>query len=290
MKSIKNSIKRHALLTYYILTFAISWVALLLVMGPEGFLGVKEVPESQMPLLFLAVLAGPTIAGLLMIAFLYGRAGLRGLLKRMLKFRAGGRWYAVALLTAPLVMIMTLAVLAQFSPAFLPSIVTTDDRVSFLLAGIMGGLSAGIFEELGWTGFAVPEHRRRHGVLVTGVIVGILWGAWHFPLFAGSGRYSEAIPPALYVFVLLFSILPPFRVLMVWVYGRTGSLAIAMLMHGSLTASTMILQPSVTGVQALTFNLAVTAALWLIVIAVARSKKRQRLQPRQTFLAEQTEG
>ena len=42
---------------------------------------------------------------------------------------------------------------------------------------------------------------------------------------------------------LSFSFLPAYRVLMVWVYDRTGSVLVAMLMHVSLTASTLILQP-----------------------------------------------
>ena len=46
--------------------------------------------------------------------------------------------------------------------------------------GIAVGLGAGIFEEMGWTGFAIPRLRLRYGVLSTGLIVGVLWGAWHF--------------------------------------------------------------------------------------------------------------
>ena len=64
--------------------------------------------------------------------------------------------------------------------------------------------------------------RLRYGVLGTGLFVGVLWGAWHFPLFSGSGNSSGTVPPGLYLLVLLFSVLPAFRVLMVWVYDRTG--------------------------------------------------------------------
>ena len=41
--------------------------------------------------------------------------------------------------------------------------------------GIVGGLVVGFFEELGWTGFAIPTLMRlRYGVLGTGLIVGVL--------------------------------------------------------------------------------------------------------------------
>ena len=73
----------------------------------------------------------------------------------------------------------------------LPGIFTSTDKASFLLFGIAVGLGAGFFEELGWTGFAVPRLRRRYGVLTTGLIVGVLWGAWHFLVVV----WVSAAPP-----------------------------------------------------------------------------------------------
>jgi hypothetical protein len=63
--------------------------------------------------------------------------------------------------------------------------------------------------------------------------------------------------------------LPAYRVLMVWVYDRTASLLVAMLMHASLSASTLILQPPLTGPPFLTWNLTLTAILWVVVAAIA---------------------
>src|SRR6266498_448336 len=39
-------------------------------------------------------------------------------------------------------------------------------------------LLVGFGEELGWTGFVVSRLLRRNGVLATGLISGVLWGAW----------------------------------------------------------------------------------------------------------------
>ena len=55
---------------------------------------------------------------------------------------------------------------------------------------------------------------------------------------------------------------------MVWVYDRTQSLFLAMLLHVSLTTSTLALTPLTTGVLLLTYNLAFAAAVWVIVAAV----------------------
>ena len=137
--------------------------------------------------------------------------------------------------------------------------------------------SGNIAQAMGWTGAAVPRLRPRCGVLATGLIVGFLWGAWHFPLFSGSGSSSGALPPALYLVVLLFSFLPPYRVLMVWVYDRTGSLLVAMVMHFSLIVSNVILVPlAITGATGPTWSLVMAAALWVMVAAVQRQQTLSR--------------
>jgi len=278
MKTIRAFIKRHPVLSYYAMVFAISWGGILLVvgLGPGGIPATKEQVGALMPFMLLALFAGPSVAGLVMTGLLYGREGFRNLLTRMRRWRGGARWYAVALLTAPLLVTATLLALSISSPEFLPSIFTSDDKVRLLLFGIGWGLvGGGLLEELGWTGFAVPTLlRRRHGVLATGLFVGVLWGLWHFLLtFWASGTSSGALSLAGFLPAVLFYVgsLPAYRVLMVWVYERTGeSMLVAMLMHASFSASMLIQQPlGLALVPGLAWNLVLAAALWVVVGAVA---------------------
>ena len=272
MTAIEAFVTRHPVRTYFALAFAISWAGVLFVVGPDGIPTTIEHLITIGPAMFVAMLAGPSVAGLLMTSLVSGRAGLREVLARLLTWRVGGRWYAVALLTAPfLVMAVSLA-LSLLSPEFLPAVFMTNDKAPVLLSGLAAGLIVGIFEELGWTGFAIPRMRRRYGVLSTGLLVGVLWGAWHFLMFWEPGSFSGAFPLAL-LLVKLFSWLPAYRVLMVWVYDRTGSLLVAMLMHGSLTATQLILMPlPASGMSLLTSILAWAAALWIVVASDRRGQ------------------
>jgi membrane protease YdiL (CAAX protease family) len=212
------------------------------------------------------------VAGILLTSLASGREGLRELLSRLLRWHVGVRWYAVALLTAPLSATVVLLALLHLSPEFLPGIFTSDDKATLLLMGIAAGLTVGFFEELGWTGFAIPRLRQRYGVLTTGLIVGLLWGAWHFIMFWESNSFFGALPLAL-LLARLFSWLPAYRVLMVCVYDRTESLLVAILMHMSLVASLMIIEPSLTGGTLLTYILVRATVLWVIVAAVAVAKR-----------------
>jgi len=267
--TIRAFITNHPVLTFYALAFAISWGAILIVVGPGAFLETTSTSPSFALAGFASIL-GPSVAGILMTALVDGRAGLRELLSRLRRWRVGVRWYAVALLTAPLVSTVTLLALSLTSPAFLPAIVTAEDKASVLLSGIAVGLIVPVFEELGWTGFVTPRLRRRHGVLATGLIMGVLWGAWHFPLFAGSATSSGGIPPALFMAAMLFSWLLPYRVLIVWVYDRTQSLLVAMLMHMPIVVGALVLNAeAISGEQMFLSILVNGAGYWLVAGAVA---------------------
>jgi uncharacterized protein len=261
MTSLRGVIKRRPVVAYFALTFAISWGGLLVVVGPDGFPATPEEFERQLPIAVFAMLGGPSIAGILLTGLVHGKAGLREFLSRLLTWHVSIRWYAIALLTAPLLMLVILLPLSLVFPEFLPGILTMDDWVSFLLLSVAIAVAAGIFEELGWTGFATPELRQRYGILATGLIVGSMWAVWHWLTgYWGSVAVAgELSLPVLLLDPILF--LGVFRVLMVWVYDRTGSLFVVMLMHGSLTATARVIFPHGIG-----DTLIVVDLLWLVVV------------------------
>jgi hypothetical protein len=63
---------------------------------------------------------------------------------------------------------------------------------------------------------------------------------------------------------------------MVWVYARTRSLLLMMLMHVSLTASTLILEPvAISGVTLMLLDLASIVAWWTVVTLIALANRGQ---------------
>jgi hypothetical protein len=284
MRTIKAFILRHPVLTYYALTFAISWGGVLILGAPYGMPAASEVSNKVWPIVFVPYFLGPSISGILLTGLVHGKAGLRELLSRLLKWRVGARWYAVALLTAPLLVTLILLELSLTSPAFLPDMLTTADKAGLVLTGLVVGLFFGGFlEELGWTGFAVPELRRRYSVLTTGLIVGFLWAVWHFlPTFWASGDSTGALSWLLLLPPCLFyvGVLPAYRVLMVWVYDHTGSLLVGMLMHASLTANALfILMPAARGIPLMIYWVILAAVMWGVVAVVAMADRKQFSRP-----------
>jgi len=181
MATITRLLERHAVMGFYGLVFAISWGGILFIIGGPGAIpgSGEQIENLTLPVL-LALFAGPSTAGIVMTRVVSGRAGLHELLSRLLRWRLGARWYAAAVLFAPVLVTTVLLALALISPAFMPAIGAADDKATLVLFGIGWGLvGGGLLEELGWTGFAVPMLRRQYGALTTALVVGLLWGVWH---------------------------------------------------------------------------------------------------------------
>ena len=105
MSTIRAFATRRPGATYLALTFAISWGgALLAIGGSGGMRGTTPTSDPRFVYALMAMLAGPTAAGILLTAVVHGRTGCHEFLSRLITWRVGAMWYAVVLLTAPVVM------------------------------------------------------------------------------------------------------------------------------------------------------------------------------------------
>ena len=286
MESIRHWILRHPLSSYYLAAFAISWGGVVVAIGgPSGLLS-RELTGPTFAIGIATTLLGPPIAGIVMTAALCGTVGLRELASRLLKWRVDARWYFVAILTAPLSVTFALLGLSSFSSEFLPRYLAGNEVEPTVLAmGVPTILTVavvtGFCEELGWTGFAKPRMIGRYGIAITGVLMGFCWGLWHLVSnLVGSVQSAGTLPLPVYMSALLFTFLPPYRVLMVWVYAHTESLLVSMLMHASLVTFWLISMPQgISGAPQATWYVAWGVVLWGIVTVVATGIRTRGIRP-----------
>jgi membrane protease YdiL (CAAX protease family) len=271
-----------------VLAFAISWTGILLVLGPDGFLNTTG-SSPEFALAGSASLLGPSVAAVLLTSLIDGRAGWRDLVARLRRWRVGVRWYAVALLTAPLVLATTQLALSLTSSSPELPIVAEEDRLALVLSALAASLAVPFFEELGWTGFAMPRLRRSHSILSTGLLMGVLWGAWHLPLFAGNTDAPGELPALLLLAALLFGWLVPYRMLMVWVYDRTQSILLVMLMHTPIVIGAILLSAEDPSREEMFVPLILTSSMyWLLVGAVALANRSHLTHDRPSRAAIET--
>lgn len=261
-------LRRHPLLGYFAQTFGISWGGIPIVLVATSF-DLSAPQATELALLFVPMLLGPSVSGLTLVALLDGRAGLHDLWARLIRWKVGAGWYAVALLTAPLLLLAILLLLSTTAaPAFAP-------RFQWALVAV--GLIAGTFEEVGWTGFATPRLLVRQRLWIAGLSLGLVWALWHLLV---DFRYNASTMGAAWVLefaIVYLAALTPYRLLMTWVYTNTSSLLLAALMHASYTGSLMALFPATTFAQGLVWQAAFAAALWIAAVVILRRSSHRSL-------------
>src|SRR5919199_6986689 len=176
---------RHPLVFFFLIAYAGSWLLEVPIALSETGIGLLPFTIPT-PLLALAIVAatflGPTLSAFIMTGITEGGIGIRRLLRRYVLWRVAFRWYLFVLLGIPAIELLGAIVvpgaLASFQPLTLSLVLTYP--VAFVSTFFLGGP---LGEEPGWRGFALPRLQPLHGPLVGSLILGILWGLWHLPLF-----------------------------------------------------------------------------------------------------------
>jgi len=247
------------LTSYFVFTFAISWSAAFAIVAPRLLHG-EPIPKFSGILMFPAMLLGPVASGVFMTRLLDGPVGIRKLFSSIVRMRVGIGWYSVLLLPPAAVLAVLLTLKTFVSPAFAPN--------HFFL-GVVFGIPAGFLEEIGWTGFAFPRMQARLGTLQAGVLLGLMWSAWHLPVidFLGAASPHRTYLP---LFFLSFATaMTAMRVLIGWIYQNTQSVLLAQFMHISSTGALVIFGPfRVTPAQEAAWYFTYGVALWIAVAAL----------------------
>jgi membrane protease YdiL (CAAX protease family) len=249
-------LRRHPLLGYFAAAYGISWGGILIVLAVTRF-DLVQLRPMDTGVIFVLMLLGPSAAGLAGTALLDGRRGLHELLRSFVRWRVGARWYAVALLTAPTLLLAVLSGFSAFDTAFAP-------RFQWTLIAI--GLLAGTFEEIGWTGFAAPRLLARQRLFMAGVSLGVVWALWHVMVDFRQNAHAMGFAWLLEFALLYVAALTAYRVLMTWVFAHTQSLSLAVLMHASYTGWLIVMFPATSGLQGLAWQAAFAALLWMAVV------------------------
>ncbi|MDO9088458.1 MAG: type II CAAX endopeptidase family protein [Anaerolineaceae bacterium] len=239
----KNSKKASEAYVFLGLTLTLSWFVF---WGPLALLKVPTisfVSDVKGPAWAIAfyIIGGfvPSLLGIILTWKKEGLAGLRLLGQRILQFKLGGRWYIFIFLIVFAGTAGQLTINRLLGNTFNGNLFLIQ-LGSFLPLLILGPLS----EEIGWRGYALPRLQTRWNALTSSLIVGVIWGLWHLPLFmmVGTPQHELGIP-----FIGFLVGMSANSLFYTWLYNNTQhSLWSAILLHWLYTYATQVVYSGVT--------------------------------------------
>ena len=215
-----NEENKTSITSFFVLTFIFTLPAYVLI----ALTGLNIILSPDMVFAFvpLSVIA-PICAALVLTYRKSGGIGIKKLLKRSFDFKSvkNKKWFWPTLLLMPLVFSLVFGVSSLLEFELLPAPIPL---MAAPIALIMFFLSA-LFEQVGWMGYAFEPMRNRWGLFKSTMLLGVIWGLWHVPMYIFSMPEPEMIVAQVLVLIAL-------RFIIVWLYSNTGkSVFIAILIH-----------------------------------------------------------
>jgi len=232
--------QKYQLPMFFLLTYLLSWWSV-------PFLKGGLVPH------------GPAFAAVIVIAMMTGKQGLREFWQRLKNLGKGWAYivgpaivlgYQGAAYVINLLLGATVVVSPHF-PAF-------GVWLELLLAG-------GLWEEIGWSGYALPKLQEhfsscQSGPFIAALILGIFRAIWHLPLFMYGTIY--------WFDILIFEV--AIQVIIAWLFTRSGGSVLAiMIFHFTSNIVGAVTSSVFNGIERMNYYALFMGLAFLIALVIA---------------------
>jgi membrane protease YdiL (CAAX protease family) len=165
---------------------------------------------------FLAGVLGPATAAYLVLRAT-GRS-VREWAHACVRWRVPVRWWAYALgLPAALYAVVSLTLQLLGRPVEWG--LALDRAPAYAVTWLFVLVVGGALEEPGWRGFGLPHLLEGHSPLGATVILGLVWGVWHVPVYGPLGFVVPLVLAFFYTYL----------------WARTRSVLLCVMLHASFT-------------------------------------------------------
>ena len=233
---------------FFLLTFAYSW----LIWIPSVLDGLGlELPFDVAGYSMVVVIIGafaPLLAALTLVARDGGREGIKSFFGRALDFHIKPV-YLVLALVLPLVIhliahYLALALGLDVAQTLFPSEISVSPVILaipyFFLMLVIGGGQ----EEFGWRGYAQEPLQEKIGVIPASLVIGVIWGFWHLPLWFMAGDLHSA-----YSFLAFVMMTTSISLMYTWLYNSSGKKLIVVMFFHAMSNTAAPLLPFLHGIE-----------------------------------------
>ena len=260
---------------FFLIAFGWSWLFWIPVALISQGLSVPTGLDSFLDSPYNPAAWGPLIAAFLVTFLEDGKEGLKMLLRRGLDFRFGKAWYAVIFLLFP-ALIGGALLLAIITGEPAPELTALANPITIPIAFIyILFLGGPLQEEFGWRGYALERFQEKWNALVSSVVIGLVWGAWHLPLFFMPRQefYYQRPVWGLMLSITLISFL------FTWLYNNTrGSIFAALIFHTMFNLSHYLF-PTLGSDKGSLFLFGLLFVAVIVVLVIWGPKRMAREKP-----------
>ncbi len=287
---------KHPIAVYLILAFGITWLCWIpgiILAYQQGYIlpnydtyatlfqtGFASTQHLFLSILFQLGVYGPLIAGLVATWLDGGKPGLVELWGRIIKWRVGTRWYFIIILIALLIpaIPMSIAALTGMTRFSTASAIALPYLGLLFFAQI---LTSGAGEEPGWRGFLLPRLKARFEGQKYIWLLGLVWAIWHYPFTVfNTLSVMRDVTPAQMIVTILVALAGQtmgsigMTFLYVWVYNKTHSVFIAILLHAMSNIFPLWVNSYLLDPQVITMLTGFMPWMLVIILQITLGKER----------------
>ncbi len=233
---------------FFLLTFAYSW----LIWIPSVLDGIGiDLPFSVTGYSMVVVIIGafaPLMAAITLVTREAGWKGAKAFLSQAFNFRLKPIYLVIALVLP----IIIHAIVHYLAPAFgldvAKTLFPTEISVApiilaipyFFLMLVIGGGQ----EEFGWRGYAQEPLQEKIGIIPASLVIGVIWGIWHLPLWFMTGDLHSA-----YSFLAFVIMTTSISIMYAWLYNSSGKKLIVVMFFHAMNNTAAPLLPFLHGIE-----------------------------------------
>jgi membrane protease YdiL (CAAX protease family) len=223
----RNKIGIAPIVYFFVLTFAIFWggtVAiyflpdLYYMQNQDGPIGILTTLLAGIPSF------APTISALIVTAYFEGKSGLKHFANNLAKIKVKYYWcllvFFLPIFVYSLPIIFNIAIGNPSHQDYF-NINLWGITLPIVLTNI---IFAGLAEEPGWRGFALPEMNQHYKPIISGIFIGVIWAFWHLLFYVLGSRPWSTFPQFVFTVTVISCIYT-------WIYQKTRSIPLMIIFH-----------------------------------------------------------
>ena len=250
-----------ALVLFFALAYILPWLIWGTTIAESRGLLSFHIPQS------LAFWIGLTVATYVTAAITGGWPAIKDILLRLIRWRVQPVWYLVALGVTGLLSLLAMGIYFVLGGTNQVGVLlSSQDLVPSLLFQTFFFL---LTEETAWRGFALPRLQAGYSALNASLILGVLWGFWHLPLFLIPGSFQSTLP-----FLGFFLATIAMSIITTWVFNHThGSVLLVAILHAA-TDTTIAYTNVMSGGQTLFWIFVGVQMAFVVLLVVMQGAKQ----------------